>query len=678
MVETRCEGRGCGPSVRVLHWCVDNQANRTLHRVTCDSTLASKSYSGITHAQQLAVQCLFGVLTSSTEGGAAAAAQRVAALALLRLCAVAKLTVVTSTVPLSFVASCCQFLASLPNTRLWATAHKDQPLDGRASLKGPLRDLGFISMHLSQVQPVLADVLSRIAACSAPRTKACHVLCQLLAFCVNAGSLYTLASGFTASSDTVVVGAMRVVVMYGTTGSRTSNGECWGDELFTSPDIVAAAAQVLDALADRHPTTFLEALPAAHVCTACGVGVGGHCGGNTVATCNVARCLWSMVTTNPPPPRAAANAIAKCVMCWSLALPPSLFPTDVLEGMTTPAGSIALLLSETVPADMIMSFMATVLRRLQPNPREGKGYLPSEHFIREILQLWRHTDANTARQVSLLRGLLTAVRDDCVSCDRGHPAGLDGVAAPALRRCTAQLFAAAAAPQADIRNVAAELVAALLRMDIDSAAKLRVVIGGPSAGAFGGSTSGAGNIATLAPRFFSAAAHTSVLSNGGETAPGPNASSQDFRKSAAALEREAKAQQTSVATPPPAPAGDGVPAAQLGAQRVQLPPPLDPSAAQHLQLVMTTSTSANLSAVLEAVDSATPLLIQGATGVGKSATIAAAATVLNKPPETLLRMNMSSKVTVDDLLGKVLLKSDASGTEQFVFEPQAFTKAFQR
>ena len=92
---------------------------------------------------------------------------------------------------------------------------------------------------------------------------------------------------------------------------------------------------------------------------------------------------------------------------------------------------------------------------------------------------------------------------------------------------------------------------------------------------------------------------------------------------------------------------------------------------------MTKTTKENLATVVEAIDSATPLLLQGATGVGKSATIAAAVEFLGKPPDTLVRMNMSSKVTVDDLLGKVMVHTGLNGREEFVFEPMPFTVAYR-
>jgi midasin (ATPase involved in ribosome maturation) len=62
----------------------------------------------------------------------------------------------------------------------------------------------------------------------------------------------------------------------------------------------------------------------------------------------------------------------------------------------------------------------------------------------------------------------------------------------------------------------------------------------------------------------------------------------------------------------------------------------------------------------------------GGTGVGKSATIQAAAAQCNK---RLIRFNMSSTVTVDSLLGQVKLVTTAEG-ESLQLQPQPFTTAF--
>lgn len=69
----------------------------------------------------------------------------------------------------------------------------------------------------------------------------------------------------------------------------------------------------------------------------------------------------------------------------------------------------------------------------------------------------------------------------------------------------------------------------------------------------------------------------------------------------------------------------------------------------------------------------TPLLLEGDTGIGKSATIQAAAAQSNAE---LVRFNMSSHITVDDLFGRVALKTKDE-VEGFIFVPQPFTIAFE-
>ncbi len=64
----------------------------------------------------------------------------------------------------------------------------------------------------------------------------------------------------------------------------------------------------------------------------------------------------------------------------------------------------------------------------------------------------------------------------------------------------------------------------------------------------------------------------------------------------------------------------------------------------------------------------------GPTGVGKSATVGAAAKLTDN---VLIRFNMSSQITIDDLLGKVVLAADSYGSETFLFLPGPFTSAFR-
>ena len=53
--------------------------------------------------------------------------------------------------------------------------------------------------------------------------------------------------------------------------------------------------------------------------------------------------------------------------------------------------------------------------------------------------------------------------------------------------------------------------------------------------------------------------------------------------------------------------------------------------------------------ILEVLDDPIPILLEGSTGVGKSASVMEAS---QQSGRTLVRYNMSSRVTIDDLLGK--------------------------
>lgn len=88
-------------------------------------------------------------------------------------------------------------------------------------------------------------------------------------------------------------------------------------------------------------------------------------------------------------------------------------------------------------------------------------------------------------------------------------------------------------------------------------------------------------------------------------------------------------------------------------------------------LVRTHTTQANIETVIRLSRSAAPILLEGGTGVGKTATIAAAS-VQENPGVPLVRFNMSRTVTVDGLLGQVSL-SDGS----FTLLLQPFAKSFK-
>jgi midasin (ATPase involved in ribosome maturation) len=87
-------------------------------------------------------------------------------------------------------------------------------------------------------------------------------------------------------------------------------------------------------------------------------------------------------------------------------------------------------------------------------------------------------------------------------------------------------------------------------------------------------------------------------------------------------------------------------------------------------MVLTATTLENLAQVKEACENPIPLLLEGSTGCGKSACVAEAA---RQKGVTCLRLNMSSRVTVDDLIGKVTLE----GREDFKFVKRQFTVAFE-
>eukprot|EP01038_Epipyxis_sp_PR26KG_P004737 gene4737-6644_t len=75
---------------------------------------------------------------------------------------------------------------------------------------------------------------------------------------------------------------------------------------------------------------------------------------------------------------------------------------------------------------------------------------------------------------------------------------------------------------------------------------------------------------------------------------------------------------------------------------------------QKNEMVMTKTTVENLNIIKQAAIVGTPLLLQGGAGVGKSATVAEAAKQCgNLKP--LIRFNLSSRITIDDLIGKMTL-----------------------
>ena len=70
-----------------------------------------------------------------------------------------------------------------------------------------------------------------------------------------------------------------------------------------------------------------------------------------------------------------------------------------------------------------------------------------------------------------------------------------------------------------------------------------------------------------------------------------------------------------------------------------------------------------------------PILLEGCTGIGKSAAVCEAARITGNK---LIRFNMSSHITVEDLLGKPMLQSDKdSKQDKFSFHYRPFSIAFK-
>ncbi|CAF1156114.1 unnamed protein product, partial [Adineta ricciae] len=93
------------------------------------------------------------------------------------------------------------------------------------------------------------------------------------------------------------------------------------------------------------------------------------------------------------------------------------------------------------------------------------------------------------------------------------------------------------------------------------------------------------------------------------------------------------------------------------------------------QLVSTPTTIENVLKICELTYNPIPILLEGGTGVGKSAVVMEAARRCNN--QKLIRYSMSSRVTIDDLLGKTMLSYDQEQKiDRFKFLPGPFTSAF--
>ncbi|CAF4694006.1 unnamed protein product, partial [Rotaria sp. Silwood1] len=92
------------------------------------------------------------------------------------------------------------------------------------------------------------------------------------------------------------------------------------------------------------------------------------------------------------------------------------------------------------------------------------------------------------------------------------------------------------------------------------------------------------------------------------------------------------------------------------------------------RLILTATARENVTKVLEVLDDPVPILLEGSTGVGKSATVMEAAKLSGRE---LKRYNMSSRISIDDLLGKVTIVPGEQGQSvQFKFDNGPFTMAF--
>ena len=93
---------------------------------------------------------------------------------------------------------------------------------------------------------------------------------------------------------------------------------------------------------------------------------------------------------------------------------------------------------------------------------------------------------------------------------------------------------------------------------------------------------------------------------------------------------------------------------------------------QSLRLVWVSSTKRNILRVLKSQQTLHPILLEGDTGVGKSAAVTEAARLLGRP---IIRFNMSRSVTCSDIVGHVSLC--AKSGQLVHFEPGPFTTAFE-
>ena len=90
---------------------------------------------------------------------------------------------------------------------------------------------------------------------------------------------------------------------------------------------------------------------------------------------------------------------------------------------------------------------------------------------------------------------------------------------------------------------------------------------------------------------------------------------------------------------------------------------------------LTNNMKDNIFKIIDTINDGIPLLLEGPTGVGKSASITKAA-FITENDKNFIRFNMSSRITIEDLMGKLIIQKK-DGVEDFIFDPRPFYIAFK-
>ena len=483
-----------------------------------------------------------------------------------------------------------------------------------------------------------------------------------------------------------------------------------------------------------------------------------------------ARKLWSLARDSVPhPSNAHVGGMLRCVVAL-LTLPLRAFPEDVSLRMGS-TGAVALVSCSAIPASEIVVLVShfaskpasttslpssgtangeyddagleeekgTVAdgvelaagARVEANSQRPRSLSVAERWMQLLLEARHEVQVPHARAIDLLEAVVEAARNPSTGVAR------------LLQANVGTVVEAAMADDDQVKAAAASMLAVLNSFDTSEENQLRVTLCGLGHEVRASATGSGAHKAASAPQVTSGA---DLVSDGGRFAPqtgtpgdnlfdatsnhfevngdcegeglGKRTHKGEFTKAWHTVQLQA-AEMEEVAD---ADVDDeyvdldldvrsrfGMLSVEAGVGAARSP---DGGAAvvPGMKLVLTPTTCKNLAAVLEAVDSATPLLLQGATGVGKSATIDAAVALRNNDARNsehieLRRFNMSSKVTYapaaarirvgystrseyfltdillsvqvtnDDLFGKVVLRVGADGVEEFVFEPGPLTLA---